>query len=89
MARAMDRCPASRLRAAGAACVIAGVALAGAAPRAAAQGEGMERQHWDWGQHRTGLVESVAEPPPASALPQDHWDYPGAPVRFAGGTLAG
>ena len=74
---------------------IAGVLALSLAGTAMAQGEGhggswQDRSHWDWGQHRMGLAGEA--PAPAGEPVQvidDHWDYPGAPVRFAGHTLRG
>lgn len=43
-----------------------------------------DRAHWDWGQHRTGFAVESAEEPAVPAEIRDHWDYPGAPVRYAG-----
>lgn len=66
------------------ACLFALAAAPLAAP-ALAQGEGwQDRSQWDWGQHRTGVTAEPPEMPPVPATIQDHWDYPGAPVRFAG-----
>lgn len=79
-------CPIATLRRAALAAILVG--LAGPA---LGQGEGSEdRRHWDWGQHRTSLVaEDHAEPPAAPVITHDHWDYPGAPVRFAGRAFRG
>ena len=43
-----------------------------------------DRSRWDWGQHRTGFERDAPEVPVVPAPIRDHWDYPGAPVRFAG-----
>lgn len=56
---------------------------------ALAQGEApaqpwQDRSSWDWGQHRTGFAGEAPEVPVVPAQIWDHWDYPGAPVRFAG-----
>lgn len=57
---------------------------------ALAQGEAwQDRAHWDWGQHRTGFAAEAAEEPAVPVELRDHWDYPGAPVRFAGQGLRG
>ncbi len=75
----LRRCPRSWLFA---------LAVAAWAPEAAAQGEGrgaawQDRSTWDWGQHRTGFAAEVQEMPVDPVWQHDHWDYPGAPVRFA------
>ena len=58
-------------------------ALAATVP-ALAQGEAwQDRITWDWGQHQTGFGAEVQEMPVVPTQMQDHWDYPGAPVRFA------
>ena len=52
---------------------------------APAQGEAwQDRTQWDWGQHRTGLAAETAVEPAVPVEIRDHWDYPGAPVRYAG-----
>jgi hypothetical protein len=59
--------------------------IAAHAVPALAQGEGgQDRSQWDWGQHRTGFAVDPPEMAPVPAITEDHWDYPGAPVRFAG-----
>jgi hypothetical protein len=61
--------------------VLAGPVLA----QAEAPGQSwQDRSSWDWGQHRTGFAEEAHEMPVMPAPIWDHWDYPGAPVRFAG-----
>jgi len=61
--------------------LVAVAMLAAAVPRA---GAWEQRLSWDWGQHRTSLAgdeapRPIVEPP----VPQEHWDDPFAPVRFA------
>lgn len=55
---------------------------------ALAQGEGQadswqDRSRWDWGQHRMGFAGEGPQVPAVPLPVPDHWDYPGAPVRFA------
>jgi hypothetical protein len=56
-------------------------ALLFASPILASERE--DRQHWDWGQHRTSLAYEEAVPDMAPPVRWDHWDDPSAPVRHA------